>query len=199
MTTVLAINSGHDGAVAGVQDGRLLFSLEAEKDSGPRHSTLTAGIVAQAMQLLPEPPDIVAVGGWHKHLPLFEAVEGAGYHGLGPGELRKGRLFGAPTRWYGSTHERSHVFCAAALTSEAPLKDAVVLVYEGTIGCLLRVVRSRQDAAPPPRDAGARREVRRRVRDRRPDLFRRPALPPSGGRRQAHGPRRRRRRTAMSP
>ncbi len=32
---ILGFKEGHDGAVAAIEDGRLLFSLEAEKDSFP--------------------------------------------------------------------------------------------------------------------------------------------------------------------
>ncbi len=35
---VLALNTGHDGAFAAVEDGKLLFSQEAEKDSVKRYS-----------------------------------------------------------------------------------------------------------------------------------------------------------------
>ena len=34
---VLAVKPGHDGAVAAIKDDRLLFSVEAEKDSVRRH------------------------------------------------------------------------------------------------------------------------------------------------------------------
>jgi len=38
---IVGLNPGHDGAVAALEDNRLLFSLEAEKDSYPRHAYLT--------------------------------------------------------------------------------------------------------------------------------------------------------------
>jgi len=34
---ILSYNPGHDGAVAYLQDGRLVFSIEAEKDSNWRY------------------------------------------------------------------------------------------------------------------------------------------------------------------
>ena len=35
---VVALKPGHDGAIAAIEDDRLLFSLESEKDSFPRHA-----------------------------------------------------------------------------------------------------------------------------------------------------------------
>ena len=37
----MAIKPGHDGAIAVIEDGRLLWCLESEKDSFPRYTPLT--------------------------------------------------------------------------------------------------------------------------------------------------------------
>ena len=66
---VLALNPGHDGAVAAVRDRELLFSFESEKDSFPRHSVVTPASVIQALQYLDEIPDVIALGGWYKRYP----------------------------------------------------------------------------------------------------------------------------------
>ena len=60
---VLALNSGHDGAFAAVKDGKLLFSLEAEKDSFTRHSPITATAVVNAVEHLGEVPDALPSPG----------------------------------------------------------------------------------------------------------------------------------------
>ena len=62
---VLGLNPGHDGAMAAVKDGKLLFSLEAEKNSFGRYSPITATTIVNAVERLGEPPDVVAfTGGW---------------------------------------------------------------------------------------------------------------------------------------
>ena len=37
----MGIKPGHDGAIAVIEDGRLLWCLESEKDSFPRYTQLT--------------------------------------------------------------------------------------------------------------------------------------------------------------
>lgn len=131
---ILSLKPGHDGAAAFVEDGELVFSVEAEKDSLPRHSGVGAELIEAALALSPAPPDVVALGGWRRHLPGHDTSIGAGYLGLEPGPLREGRLFGARTRFFTSSHERSHILGAAAMHPAAPLRDCVVLVWEGTLG-----------------------------------------------------------------
>ena len=60
---VLALNTGHDGAFAAVEDGKLLFSQEAEKDSFLRHSDLDATSMLNAVEHLGEVPDVIAYAG----------------------------------------------------------------------------------------------------------------------------------------
>ena len=40
---ILSYNPGHDGAVVYIKDGRLMFSIESEKDSHYRYSALRLG------------------------------------------------------------------------------------------------------------------------------------------------------------
>jgi predicted NodU family carbamoyl transferase len=61
-SVVLAVNLGHDGAVAVLQDGSLEFSIEAEKNSYPRYSTAGPTLLFDAFQQLKRSPDIVAIG-----------------------------------------------------------------------------------------------------------------------------------------
>ena len=42
---ILAMHSGHDGAIAFIEDGVLRFSIEAEKDSFPRYSAVRAQLL----------------------------------------------------------------------------------------------------------------------------------------------------------
>ncbi|GAA2612719.1 carbamoyltransferase C-terminal domain-containing protein [Actinomadura fulvescens] len=131
---VLALKPGHDGAIAYVDDGRLVFSLEGEKDSFPRYAPVTERTITRALELAPGFPDVIATGGWHKPLPGLRAEIGAGYYGLRPGTVREGRLFGEPVTMFTSTHERSHILTAVSMAPGAPLRDCAVLVWEGRIG-----------------------------------------------------------------
>lgn len=133
---VLAINPGHDGALAYVEDGRLVYSLEAEKDSFARYGDIHASLLLRAMEMAPHEPDVIAVGGWHKSLPGFVTKLAAGYSGLQPGTVTEGRFFGRSVPFFTSTHERSHLFMAAGMAEGAPLGECVILVWEGIIGAL---------------------------------------------------------------
>ncbi len=66
---ILSFKPGHDGCAAFIDDGHLVYSIEAEKDSFERYGEISAPLVAQAAAMAPGIPDVVAVGGWHKFLP----------------------------------------------------------------------------------------------------------------------------------
>lgn len=131
---VLSLKPGHDGTIAFVSDGELVFSVEAEKDSYPRYGNVTGQLVAEALELAPEMPDVLAVGGWHKVLPGYDTHIGAGYFGLDKMVTRPGRVFGKPITMFSSSHERSHLFMAAAMHPGAPIDECAILVWEGRIG-----------------------------------------------------------------
>jgi hydroxymethyl cephem carbamoyltransferase len=63
---VLALNPGHDGAIAAIKDRALLFSLESEKDSYPRFARMTASTLLGAVERLGDMPDVVAFCGGFK-------------------------------------------------------------------------------------------------------------------------------------
>lgn len=117
-----------------MEDGRLVMSLEAEKGSFPRYAAVSSQVVIEAMQLAPALPDVLAIGGWHKHIPGLQADVGAGYHGIELGKISDGKIFGGPIKIFSSTHERSHIMMAAGMHPQAPLERCIVLVWEGTFG-----------------------------------------------------------------
>ncbi len=131
---ILSLKPGHDGCVAFIADGRLIFSLEAEKDSFPRHGEVSAQLVAEALQMAPDLPDVLAVGGWHKQLPNQYSGVAAGYFGLDQVGSRDAQLFGKPVKVFSSSHERSHLLMTAAMAPQAPVEECVILVWEGVIG-----------------------------------------------------------------
>lgn len=131
---ILSMKPGHDGSIALVEDGRLVYSLEAEKNSFPRYSPITPSVLSEAASMCAGPPDVVAIGGWHKSLPGCDSQLAAGYLGIGAVEVTTGEFFGAGVRVFSSSHERSHIFMAATMAPGAPLQECAVLVWEGVIG-----------------------------------------------------------------
>jgi hydroxymethyl cephem carbamoyltransferase len=132
---ILGVNGGHDGAVAVISDGRLLFSVEAEKDSFKRHGWLHPTAAINLVEHLAEPPDVIALGGWGKDSAAKHGSMvpiGAGYEG--GYRSRETKFLGRPATFFTSSHERSHIAMAVGM---APRNDAplhAVLVWEGYIG-----------------------------------------------------------------
>lgn len=123
---VLAIKPGHDGAVVALQDSKLLFSLEGEKDSFPRFSIVAPSKIFEIAERLPASPDVVALGGWWK--------QGAGYRGVDAVMQRPGTWFGKATTMFTSSHERSHIMMAVGMAPKDSASVRAVLCYEGTVG-----------------------------------------------------------------
>ena len=138
MVAVLALKPGHDGAIALVADGELVYSLEGEKDSFERNGPITAPLVVEALSEAPAFPDVIAIGGWHKLLPGLVHGVAAGYEGLSPGRLAPARAFGRDVLGYASSHERSHLYGGVALSPFDPERELAILVWEGTIGAFYR-------------------------------------------------------------
>lgn len=61
---ILSYNPGHDGAFAYVEDGRLVFSIEAEKGSKYRHSSLSVSDAFDVLAEVQTVPDVLCRGGW---------------------------------------------------------------------------------------------------------------------------------------
>lgn len=138
---ILSFKEGHDGAVVALEDGELLFSLEAEKDSYPRYDRLTADLLLRAAARLDRQPDVVAVGGWVKGWHSVEPPSRTGYFGVGAGSVsdEPGMFLGKPTRIFSSTHERSHIMSAYGLDPRQDGGPAYCLVWEGNIGSFYRI------------------------------------------------------------
>ena len=131
---IYAMKPGHDGQIAAVCDGRLLFSMEAEKDSYPRYETITPAAILDAGAELERLPDVVAIGGWVKGWHSAERQAHAGYFGLLPPQIEHRRFFGHEIDVYSATHERSHIYCAYAMSPYPQGQPVYCLVWEGNIG-----------------------------------------------------------------
>lgn len=139
---ILSFNPDHDGAVALVKDARLIFSVEAEKNSNYRYSPISIHNVLSILSETDEPPDVVCTGGWWPRetqslgSPLY-----AGYRGVAKSEIRvhKLRLFGRLVNHFSSSHERSHLLCAYGMSNLPPGSPCYALVWEGSIGAFYEI------------------------------------------------------------
>jgi predicted NodU family carbamoyl transferase len=138
---ILSLKEGHDGGIVAIEDGKLLFALEAEKDNYPRYDRITGEVVARAAGLLDRQPDVVALGGWVKGIHSVEPPSRTGYFGVGDGATSdtEGTFFGKKVRYFSSTHERSHIYGALGMAPAAPGQAYYSLVWEGSIGSFYRV------------------------------------------------------------
>ena len=81
---ILSFKPGHDGSIAFIEDGSLIFCFEAEHDSFPRHETVTPELFLNALGKIDCIPDIVADGGWCKEFDDYSNVNkyAAGYSNI---------------------------------------------------------------------------------------------------------------------
>lgn len=131
---VLGLKPGHDGAVAAVADGKLLFCLEPEKDSNDRYAALTPTTLSLAMERLDERPDIIAIGGWDKRFECGMTRIETGYLGAYGLSEREGSFCGKPVKMFSSSHERSHIMMSAGMAPRDDAELRAVLVWEGIVG-----------------------------------------------------------------
>jgi hydroxymethyl cephem carbamoyltransferase len=134
---IVGLNPGHDGAVAALEDNKLLFSLEAEKDSYPRHAYLAPTTILDLAERLGDFPDVVALGGWNKGSGELAAPAIAGdYFGTNALIERTRSFFGREVKFFSSSHERSHIMMAVGMAPppEGDVPIRAVLVWEGMLG-----------------------------------------------------------------
>jgi hydroxymethyl cephem carbamoyltransferase len=131
---IVALKPGHDGSVAVLRDEQLLLVLEAEKNSFPRHESLTPSTLLSLAEHMNEIPDVIALGGWHKRGALGCSAVGSGYLGVDIPLQRSMRFFGKKVSFFSSTHERSHIMMAIGMAPKQDHEHKAVLVWEGGIG-----------------------------------------------------------------
>ncbi|WP_331741123.1 3-hydroxymethylcephem carbamoyltransferase (plasmid) [Streptomyces sp. NBC_01527] len=131
---IVAFKPGHDGCMAVIRDGKLLYSLESEKDSFARYSFLTPTTVLELAERLDEMPDVVAVGGWQETGINIRGSEGAGYIGTDSVILRESKFFGKKVQYFSSSHERSHIMGGIGMAPPKQHPLQAVLVWEGLTG-----------------------------------------------------------------
>lgn len=137
---IVAFKPGHDGTMAAIRDGRLLYSLESEKGSYWRYSPLTPVTVLQMAEHLDSLPDVVALGGWYAGDTDHSGVFNAGYRGTDPGIVRTSKFFGKDVTFFSSSHERAHILGAIGMApSRHRNEPQAVLVWEGGTGAFFLV------------------------------------------------------------
>jgi hydroxymethyl cephem carbamoyltransferase len=134
---VLAVKPGHDGSVAAVEDGKLLFSLEGEKDSCRRYLAAQPTAVLDLAEHLGGVPDVIALSGWPK--PGKTGRIGGGYTGVDKGTQRESEFFGKRVTVFSDSHERSHILGTIGMAPKDDARLRAVLVWEGIIGSLYLV------------------------------------------------------------
>lgn len=135
---ILSYNPDHDGAIAYLKDGNLMFSIEAEKNSNFRHSVVSSDDVFNVLGELDEMPDVICTGGWWpRSVGLLNYV---GYRGdKNDIILEKKHFVGKPIHYFSSSHERSHLLCAFGLSNLPKGTPCYALVWEGEIGAFYEI------------------------------------------------------------
>lgn len=139
---VLSYNSGHDGAFAYLEGGRLVTSIEAEKRSHYRHSPLSVPDVFSVLGELKEIPDVLCRGGWWpSDTRLSEQPSLAGYRGVLKSDIVIGQisLLGKKIEYFSSSHERSHLICAFGMSNLPKGTPCYALLWEGVIGSFYEI------------------------------------------------------------
>ena len=139
---ILSFNPGHDGAVALIEDGKLKFSIEAEKDSNYRYSPVSSHDVLNAFKHLRDVPDVICTGGWWPREQMFHgSTRIAAYRGVDRNEsiLGQREFIGRSVHSFSSSHERSHLLCAFGLSDLPMGTPCYALVWEGAIGAFYEV------------------------------------------------------------
>ncbi|MBT9471108.1 MAG: carbamoyltransferase C-terminal domain-containing protein [Pseudomonadota bacterium] len=140
----LSYNPGHDGAVAFLEDTRLIFSVEAEKDSNYRYSAITVAEVLDALGQLNAVPDVICMSGWwalDHHEFLHGSHRNGGYRGVSAegAIMDKGRLLGGRADYFSSTHERAHILCAFGMSAVPKGTPSYALIWEGEMGSFYEI------------------------------------------------------------
>lgn len=139
---ILSYNPGHDGSFAYIDDGGLVVSIEAEKDSHYRHSPLSISDVFSVLAELNEVPDVLCKAGWwpgDSHLPRLHVL--SGYRGVHSSDIIVGRerIFGKTVEYFSSSHERSHILCAFGMSNIPMGTPCYALLWEGVIGAFYEI------------------------------------------------------------
>lgn len=141
---ILSYNPGHDGAIALLSESRLVMSIEAEKDSNYRHSSVSIANVLATIGELVELPDVICMGGWwprDHHEYRHGSFNNVGYRGVSSSAIRvsEGRFLRGKVDYFSSSHERSHILCAFGMSNLPSGTPCYALIWEGEIGAFYEI------------------------------------------------------------
>ncbi|MFT7561173.1 MAG: putative NodU family carbamoyl transferase [Flavobacteriales bacterium] len=145
-------SGGHDGSVCFLDDGELIFSIEAEKDDRSRYGLLHNGEVESICKRQNAVPQIVCGDSFS-----FGSDDVGKYIGISFDDIQwSDAIFdGQPIQYASVPHELSHI-CSALALSDVPIGQACyVLIWEGFIGHFyhvdesLNITRVSEDGALP--------------------------------------------------
>lgn len=141
---ILSYNPGHDEAVVSLVYGRLELSIEAEKDSNYRYSSISGPNVLHALGELADVPDVICMGGWwprDHHESVVGSINHVNYRGIGKEDIIVGerRFLQKSTRYFSSSHERSHILCAFGMSPIPIGTPCYALVWEGGLGAFYEI------------------------------------------------------------
>ncbi|MEJ7925757.1 carbamoyltransferase C-terminal domain-containing protein [Sphingobium sp. AN641] len=138
---ILSYNPGHDGAFAYIEDGRLVFSVEAEKGSRYRHSSLSVTDAFGALTELPTVPDVLCKGGWWPGDAPRDGELMAEYRGSDREQVIFGKrpFLGKTIDFFSSSHERSHLLCAFGMSELPKGMPCYALLWEGVVGAFYEI------------------------------------------------------------
>lgn len=136
---IFSYNPGHDGAVVLLQDGRLVMSIEAEKDSNHRYSPVSISDVLNAIGELEEIPDVICASGWwprDHHEYLHGSKINSGYRGVSNNDttISQRKFLRRQVKYFSSSHERAHILCAFGMSTLPKGTSCYALIWEGGIG-----------------------------------------------------------------
>lgn len=127
---IVAIKPGHDGHIACLADGKLSYSFEAEKNSGPRYGEVTPSLLIDSFANTTDIPDAICISGWAEE----GSDIGAGYFSLDTLQNEDISLFGKSAKYFSSSHERAHILLAYGMSPFPQGERVYVLSWEGYIG-----------------------------------------------------------------
>lgn len=138
---IISFNQGHDISIVCLEEGKLIFSHEAEKDNGERNSpNLTPSLLIKSFQACGL-PDVIAHAGWHKKSDNYHAFTDSGYFGVGKDSRVEyiENNFGSELKVLSCSHERSHIMCSYGMSGFPQGQPCYALVWEGAIGAFYYV------------------------------------------------------------
>jgi hydroxymethyl cephem carbamoyltransferase len=127
---------GHDGTVCYLSDGKLIFSIEGEKDSGARHALIQMGHVAQIIDRWHCSPEEVCGDSREFAGTLPDNYMGTKSTDILRSEPSTQTL---QARYVSIPHEMAHIACSYALSDLPERQPFYALVWEGYIGRFYRV------------------------------------------------------------